>query len=175
MKSKLLLFLCIVSFILVSGCASESIPEPTALPEPSDTPKPTVAPTEITYNDEKAEIAVEIQSLTNVKGTNISCETVTWEGDLLKIKCELVDWAIEPSEDHHFLQYWILDEAIPMALQDADDWEKYFSDNTIIEIVTAGSTMEQLSKTNFSTFQKITDGSITTEVEWLSEADVIMN
>jgi len=72
----------------------------------------------------KQQIAEDIQSLTNEEDTNISCETVTWEGDLLKLKCILVDWVMEPTEDHHFLHYWVLDEAIPMSLQD-NDWEKY--------------------------------------------------
>ena len=175
MKNWLLfvaLFILVLNLLV--GCSSQSINEATDVLEPTNTKEPTITPTEITYDAEKAEIANNIQLLTNVDGTNIFCKTATWEGDLLKIKCDLVDWFSEPTQDHHFLHYWVLDEAICLSLQD-DDWEKYFTDSTIIEIVTVGKVMQQLSETGFSTFEKIMDSSITTEVEWIREADITIN
>jgi hypothetical protein len=188
MKSVMRSITVIIILLLLVSCAptearvQEAImqtqaaqPTATGTPEPTATatPEPTNTPTIVTYAAEKTEIANSIRLLTNQKDTNVFCESVTWEGDLLKLKCKLVDFFIEPSDDHNHLHYWIIN-AVRESLQD-DEWERYFSKASIIEIITVGRVMQELSKTNFSTFEKIMDGSITTKIEWLSEAKVSLN
>ena len=177
---KKILLLAMTLFLL-TGCGEAQMTQEPSITqesnvsiEPSATLAPAATPEEITHEVDKAEIAEAIQSLTNAKGTRIFCEEVTWEDDLLKLTCNLVDWDDEPSLDHHFLHYRVVAETIPLSLQEVD-WERHFSDETVIEITTIGNIVEQLSQTSFSTVQKIMDGSITNIVEWLGEAEVVIN
>jgi len=158
----------IILLIFLSGCTPKATPEPTA------TSEPTATPTKINYDAEKALIATSLMAKFNAVGTNINCESVTWVGDLIKAKCGLVDWFDEPN-DHGFLHYQMLDTLIDILK--GSDAEKYLSDNMMIEFITIGrmKPIQMLSKTIFSTFSKIMDGTITTQVEWKSEAEITTN
>ncbi len=136
---------------------------------------PTIEPTPtVDYTSKKNELTEIIKTKTNDDVANINCHRVTWEDNLLKLNCVLVDWVIEPSKDHHFLHFRILENAIMPVLLD-EDWEKYFDEISIIEIVSAGQVLQELSKTDFMTLKELMDGTITTEIEWLSVAETIIN
>ncbi len=52
-----------------------------------------------------------------------------------------------------------------------------FNENTVFEILTYSKVngSENLSKTSYSTFLKIKNGTITREIEWASEAEITKN
>lgn len=164
----------IILVILLSSCAQESTPEPTPTATVPPTPTKEFTPTEITYDLEKNEISREIKARTARGDSNVYCEPVVWKDDLLKLECSLKGFVVEPSEDHNFLHYWLIGDAIPDVLQEYE-WEKYFSENTIIEIITVGMFVEELSKTNYSTFEEIMNGNLSTKVEWVSEAEIVID
>ena len=81
----------ILLFFLIIGCGSQATPEPIPITDTTSIPDPTPTPTEdIMTVVKKSSVVDSIMQYTNTEGTNIYCKSVTWENDLIKLKCDLL-------------------------------------------------------------------------------------
>jgi hypothetical protein len=91
----------LVAFCLIVSCSSEPIPEPQiafSLPtvpplliatlEPTNNPVPP-SPTPILSQADKIEAATIIKQGFDMPDNLLSVDSITWEGDLFKMKCTL--------------------------------------------------------------------------------------
>lgn len=169
--------------IIITACSINSKPNYTQTSEPTFTQEPTntLGPTEtleptstqrptISIHETRKSLTPIIQaSLTN-PNNNFKPTEVTWEENVLKIKGTLENFFTEP-KDHGFLHF-----AIIQALTESDSLLSFMDENTKLQIVTEGklSNTQTLSITNYKTIEKIYKGDITTEVEWLYEAEIVV-
>jgi len=164
-----------VLLVFIVACAPIATPAPTATLEPTPTPAPTATlvpptPTPKVSEADKAKFAAVVKAAFDVEDNNLSVDDVTWEGDVIKLKCTLQHWIDEPT-DHSDLHWALLRVLVTSVFPASIDFE-----GVSVEIISVGklTKTEMLSSTKWDTIKKIMDGKITTEIEWKREAEIVL-
>lgn len=182
---KLIIVLMLVA--LLAGCAKPPEPTATNTPEPTatNTPEPTVTNTPLpTYTsiptktpvdyltDDIRGLTVEMFDKTFSKGEVIVCKTNWAERLNLKLTCEYTDNAIG-NAILTMISYKIT-EVVSTGLNTAG-LVKHLPDDFIVTVIASSYSglYQVMSKTSMETLKRMIDETITTQIEWEQEAEII--
>jgi len=132
-------------------------------------PEPTQTPDSVLDQDEKDYIVTTLMEVFTYTNPLLKCNDATWVEDVMKFRCELTGFIDEPT-DHAFLHWSFLQNFALLVESEPDSFK-----NITIELVTSAKQngTEMLSSTSPETMDKIVNGMIATEVEWVREAEII--